>query len=95
MAETDVPRDELWSILDWSFWGAGMADTFRVPLADTMMRAISAQQHRQALELIERWTRLRGERAFQACYEELRSENTELRAQIAELTRALGKAEQA
>lgn len=84
VAEHDVPRDELWSILDWSFWGAGMADTFRVPLADTMIRAISPEQHRQALELIERWTRLKGERAFQARYKELMAENEALKRELAQ-----------
>jgi hypothetical protein len=78
--------DELWSILDWSFWGAGMADTFRVPLADTMIKAISAEQHKKALDLIARWTELRGEHVFQARYEELQGENDHLRAQLAEAT---------
>jgi hypothetical protein len=49
---------KLWSLLDWSFWGAGLGDTFREPLADTMLAAIPAETiaHAEAImaEFIER-----------------------------------------
>jgi hypothetical protein len=38
----------LWSLLDWSFWGAGMADTFREPLASTMLAAVPENVRAQA-----------------------------------------------
>lgn len=44
----EVERGKLWSLLDWSFWGAGMADTFREPLTDTMLAAIPADVRAQA-----------------------------------------------
>lgn len=34
---------ELWSLLDWTLWAAGMADVFREPLADTMLAAVPDQ----------------------------------------------------
>ncbi|THA82768.1 hypothetical protein [Streptomyces sp. A0592] len=48
--------DELWSLIDWSLWGSGMGDTFREALADQFIRAITPQQHEQALRLIQAWT---------------------------------------
>lgn len=79
-------NDELWPLLDWVLWGAGMGDKFRNKLADAMIKGISIEQHQQSLKLIAQWTKLRGERAFQARYEELSSENDHLRAQLAEAT---------
>jgi hypothetical protein len=75
-------RDELWSILDWSFWGSGMADTFREPLADKMCAAISDAEHEQAMELIERWKELRGIQAYRELYEKLRAQLAERDARI-------------
>lgn len=78
-ANAKPPRDELWSVLDWTLWGAGMADTFREPLADKMVAAITDDEHAQALRLIERWQSLRrdsvglGPRGRQL-YEQLREE---------------------
>ncbi|MFE6080025.1 hypothetical protein [Streptomyces virginiae] len=52
--------DELWSLIDWSLWGSGMGDTFRAKLANRFIRAITPEQHAQALELIRWWTEDRG-----------------------------------
>ncbi|MCX5587603.1 hypothetical protein [Streptomyces erythrochromogenes] len=55
-AEGDVEHSELWSLIDWSLWGSGMGDVFREQLADQFIRAITPQQHEQALRLIQAWT---------------------------------------
>lgn len=55
-AEADVEHSELWSLVDWSLWGSGMGDTFRVKLANRFIRAITPEQHAQALRLIQAWT---------------------------------------
>ncbi|MFI8278561.1 hypothetical protein ACIGBH_27545 [Streptomyces sp. NPDC085929] len=55
--EADIEHpDELWSLIDWSLWGSGMGDTFRTALANRFIRAISPEQHAQALRLIQAWT---------------------------------------
>jgi hypothetical protein len=43
---------KLWSLLDWSFWGAGMGDVFREPLADTMLAAVPAETVAQAEQIM-------------------------------------------
>ncbi|KAB8186940.1 hypothetical protein FH608_046480 [Nonomuraea phyllanthi] len=47
----ECAHGELWSLLDWSLWGAGMADVFREPLADTMLAAVpdNVRQHAEAI----------------------------------------------
>ncbi|MEU8968103.1 hypothetical protein AB0D11_02310 [Streptomyces monashensis] len=57
--ETEPPtHGPLWSLLDWSFWGAGMGDVFRMPLADAMVTAVPTETIAQAeaimAEFIER-----------------------------------------
>lgn len=52
--------DELWSLLDWSMWGAGMGDVLREPLADAMTAAISDRQRADALRIMKWWTEDRG-----------------------------------
>ena len=53
-------HDELWRLLDWCFWGAGMGDVLREPLADTMTAAISDGQRADALRIMTWWTEDRG-----------------------------------
>lgn len=74
-------NDELARHLDWSFWGTGMADTFREPLAETMLAAISPEQRQQANDLITRW---RDHREFvgRDKYEEQKAEIERLRAAV-------------
>lgn len=67
-------RDELWSVLDWTLWGAGMADTFREPIADKMVAALTDDERAQALRLIQRWRGLRGDPQDRLLYEQLRDE---------------------
>lgn len=73
-------RGELWNILDWSLWGNGMADTFRDPLADKMIAALTDAEYEQATALIERWKRLRGDQAYRKLYEDQRAEIERLKA---------------
>jgi hypothetical protein len=76
-------HDELWRHLDWSFWGTGMADTFREPLADTMVAAITAEQRQQANDLIDRWREHR-EFVGRNLYEAQKAEIERLRALLTE-----------
>lgn len=57
---TQPIRDELWRLLDWSLWGAGMGDVLREPLADAMTAAISDEQRADALRIMRWWTEERG-----------------------------------
>ncbi len=76
----------LWSLLDWSLWGAGMGDLFREALADRMLAAIPkrGRAHAEALmaEFIER---RRIEKTGVTVYQEQRNEVERLRARVAEL----------
>lgn len=67
-------RGELWSLLDWSLWGSGMGDTFREPLADTMLAAITPERLRQAEELMEAWHASGRQPLGRRRYEELEAE---------------------
>lgn len=78
----EVERGELWSLLDWSFWGAGMADTFREPLADTMLAAIPADARGQAEAIMADFIRRRKiEKTGVTIYQEQRDELERLREQ--------------
>lgn len=91
----DRVHDELWRHLDWSFWGTGMGDTFREPLADTMIAAISPEQREQANDLIT-WWRTRRDFVGRDKYEEQKAEIERLKAELAGArAAALGEAEQA
>ena len=81
---TEPARGELWSLLDWTFWGSGMGDVFREPLADTMLAAISPEQLAQAEELMEAWHASGREPLGRRRYEELSAELREARQQAAE-----------
>jgi len=48
-------HDELWSLLDWSLWGAGMGDVLREPMADAMTGAVTDQQRADALRVMAAW----------------------------------------
>jgi hypothetical protein len=83
MTSTQPERDELWRHLDWSFWGTGMADVFREPLAEAMLAGITPEQRQQANDLITRW---RDHREFvgRDKYEEQKAEIESLKVQLAE-----------
>lgn len=76
-------HDELWKHLDWSFWGTGMGDEFREPLADTMVAAITPEQRQQANDLID-WWRTQRDFVGRDKYEEQKAEIERLRAKLAE-----------
>lgn len=81
-ADGDPVRGPLWSLLDWSLWGAGLGDTFREPLADVMLGAVPAEMVAQAeavmAEFIER---RRIEKTGVTVYQEQRAEVDRLRAE--------------
>lgn len=91
MAESVDPgavreRDELWSILDWTLWGNGMADTFREPIADKMCAALTDDERAQALSIIAAWQERRGPHAMHPAREEiarLQADNADLRQRLA------------
>lgn len=75
-------RGELWSLLDWTFWGSGMGDVFREPLADTMLSAISPEQRAQAESLMQSWHDSGRQPVGRRLYEELEAEIKELRVRV-------------
>ncbi|MFE2912856.1 hypothetical protein [Kitasatospora indigofera] len=81
-APAEPIRDELSRHLDWSFWGTGMADTFREPLAESMLAGITPEQRQQANDLITRW---RDHREFvgRDLYEAQKAELDAARAELA------------
>jgi hypothetical protein len=86
VAERTTEHGPLWSLLDWSFWGAGMADTFREPLADAMIAAIPAETVNQAEAVMAEFIELRRiEKTGVTVWQEQRDELKQLRAQVAEL----------
>jgi hypothetical protein len=85
----------LWSLLDWSFWGAGMGDIFREALADRMVAAIPAQGVEHAEAIMAEFIRRRQiEKTGVTVYQEQRDELERLRARVAELE-ALATADRA
>lgn len=77
-----VERGELWSLLDWSFWGAGMADTFREPLADTMLAAVPEDARAQAEAIMADFIKRRGiAKTGVTIYQEQRDQLERLRGQ--------------
>ncbi|MDX3839022.1 hypothetical protein [Streptomyces europaeiscabiei] len=81
-------RGELWSLLDWTFWGSGMGDVFREPLADAMLAAITPEQLAQAEKLMEAWHASGREPLGRRRYEELSAELKTARDELAELKAA-------
>lgn len=84
--EEEPAHGPLWSLLDWSLWGAGMGDLFREAMADRMVAAIPADgvEHAEALmaEFIER---RQIERTGVTIYQEQRDELERLRKQVDEV----------
>lgn len=72
-------RGELWSLLDWTFWGSGMGDLFREALADTMLAAITPEQRAQAESLMQSWHDSGRQPLGRRRYEELEAELKALR----------------
>ncbi|WP_030917490.1 hypothetical protein [Streptomyces sp. NRRL B-24720] len=82
-----VKRGPLWSLLDWSFWGAGMGDTFREPLADAMLATVPAETIAQAEQVMAEFIERRKiEKTGVTVWQEQRDELAKLKAQVAELT---------
>lgn len=81
-APEPAERGELWSLLDWTFWGSGMGDVFREPLADTMLAAITPEQRAQAESLMQSWHDSGRQPLGRRLYEELEAEVRELRARV-------------
>lgn len=80
------PHGKLWQLLDWSFWGAGMGDVFRMPLADTMLAAVPVETIEQAEEIMAEFIERRKiEKTGVTVYQEQRDELEQLRARVAEL----------
>lgn len=83
------PHGKLWQLLDWSFWGAGMGDVFRMPLADTMLAAVPVETIEQAEEIMAEFIERRKiEKTGVTVYQEQRDELEQLRARVAELEEA-------
>ncbi|MGW2520495.1 hypothetical protein ACWC09_26470 [Streptomyces sp. NPDC001617] len=80
-------RGELWSLLDWTFWGSGMGDVFREPLADTMLAAITPEQLETAQRLMQAWHDSGRQPLGRRRYEELTTQLKEAQEQAAELER--------
>lgn len=85
-------RGELWSLLDWTFWGSGMGDIFREPLADTMLAAITPEQLETAEQLMERWHASGRKPLGRRRYEDLNAELKEAQATVQRVSEALAAA---
>lgn len=70
-------RGDLWTALDWTLWGVGMADVFREPLADKMITTLTDDEFGQATALIQRWNELRGGPVARNYYVELKAHNAQ------------------
>jgi hypothetical protein len=81
--EVEPKHGELWSLLDWTFWGSGMGDVFREPLADTMLAALTPEQREQAEQLMEAWHASGRQPLGRRRYEELNAELKEAQEAIA------------
>lgn len=57
---TEPERDRLWSLLDWSLWGWGLADTLREPAADIMVAALAPEMRAEIVAVMEWWEATRG-----------------------------------
>jgi hypothetical protein len=80
---------ELWSLLDWSFWGAGMADVFREPLADVMLAAIPVNVRVHAEAIMADFIKRRGiDKTGVTVYQEQRAEVELLRTELSTLRSA-------
>ncbi|OLT24390.1 hypothetical protein BJF79_13695 [Actinomadura sp. CNU-125] len=77
----------LWSLLDWSLWGAGMGDVFRESLADVMLAAVPDNVRAQAEAIMAEFIRVRGiEKTGVTVYQEQCAELERLRAEVERLT---------
>jgi hypothetical protein len=85
---------ELWKLLDWSFWGAGMADVLREPLADTMLAAIPDKVREHAEAIMADFLERRGiEKTGVTIYQEQRAEVDRLKAENAALRQRVAEME--
>ncbi|MFE2712282.1 hypothetical protein ACFXKI_09895 [Streptomyces mirabilis] len=95
-AEPVRAHGPLWSLLDWSFWGAGMGDVFREPLADTMLAAIPVETVTQAEGIMADFIERRKiEKTGVTVWQEQRDELAAALARIAELETELAEQKQA
>lgn len=75
-------RDVLWQSLDWMLWGVGIGDTFREPLADKMIAALSTEEFEKAQVLIRQWNDYRGGPHERNLYADLKAERDALRDRL-------------
>lgn len=84
---------ELWTLLDWSLWGAGLADTLRFPMASTMVAAVPAEVRAQAEAVMAAWLKFRGVESPSRTNAELRADLERSRSECAVLTAKVEAAE--
>lgn len=82
--EAQPQRGELWSLLDWTFWGSGMGDVFREPLADTMLASITTDQLETAEQLMAAWHASGRQPLGRRHYENLSAQLKAVQEQLAE-----------
>lgn len=82
----------LWELLDWTFWGAGMADTFREPLTDVMLAAVPDNVREQAEAIMAEFLRVRKiDKTGVTIYQGQRAELEEARNSNRDLVRLVGQ----
>ena len=86
-----APHDELWSLLDWTFWGAGMGDVLREPLADAMVASITPEQRADALRVMAAWEESGRVPVGRRAYEELKAERDRLAAALRKVLGTFGR----
>jgi hypothetical protein len=84
-AAPDCEHSPLWTHLDWSLWGTGLGDTFREPLASTMVAAIPPRVRSHAEMVMAEFLKWRGAESPVLTNADLRAEVKQLRAENAAL----------
>jgi hypothetical protein len=83
--EDEVVRGRLWSLIDWSLWGAGMADVFREPVADVMVMSVPVEVREHAELIMEDFLHRREiTKTGVDVYKELRDRAEKAEAELAE-----------